>query len=68
MKLSPRMKKLLMVLSVLCIAAVLTGCSVPTDENGNVIVYVDGLEETAFDYALSDNAQAEEMDLNYINQ
>lgn len=38
MKLSPRMKKLLMVLSVICIAAVLTGCSVPTDENGNIIL------------------------------
>ena len=49
------------------VAAENEGVQLIQDENGNVIVYVDGLEETAFDYALSDNAQAEEMDLNYIN-
>lgn len=35
--------------------------------DGNIVVYVDGLEKTEFDYALSDKADATEMELNYIN-
>ena len=35
--------------------------------DGNVVIYVEGLEKTAFDYALSENDNATEMDLNYIN-
>ena len=43
-----------------------------TDENSdgtidNIVVYVDGLEKTAFDYALATTDTATEMDLNYIN-
>lgn len=35
--------------------------------DGNIVIYVEGLEKTAFDYALSENDNATEMDLNYIN-
>ena len=35
-------------------------------DNG-VVIYVEGLEKTEFDYALSDKADATEMELNYIN-
>lgn len=35
--------------------------------DGNIVVYVEGLENEAFDYALSTDANASEMDLNYIN-
>ena len=34
--------------------------------DGNIVIYVEGLEKTAFDYALSENANAEDKDLNYI--
>ena len=35
--------------------------------DGNIVIYVEGLEREAFDYALSDNNSASEIDLNYIN-
>lgn len=38
MKLSPRTKRILTVLTVLVLAVVLTGCTSPTDENGKVIL------------------------------
>lgn len=34
--------------------------------DGDIVIYVEGLEKTAFDYALSENANAEDKDLNYI--
>jgi len=40
------------------------------DDDGtidNIVVYLEDLEKAAFDYALSTNANATEMDLNYIN-
>ena len=36
MKLSPRTKRILTVLSVLILAVMLTGCTSPVDENGKV--------------------------------
>ena len=33
----------------------------------NIVIYVEGLEKEAFDYALSTTPSATEMDLNYIN-
>ena len=38
MKLTPRKKKILAVLTVLVLAVVLTGCSIPKDSEGNIIL------------------------------
>lgn len=38
MKITPRTKKLLLALAFICVTATLTGCSVPHDANGNVIL------------------------------
>ena len=37
------------------------------ESDGDVVIYVDGLEETAFEYALSDKTDATDIDLDYIN-
>lgn len=49
------------------VAAANEGVQLIQTTDGNIVVYVDGLEKEAFDYALSDNGSATEMDLNYIN-
>ena len=48
------------------VAAANEGVQLIQTDNG-VVIYVDGLEKTEFDYALSDKADATEMELNYIN-
>lgn len=42
------------------------GVQIIKEADGDVVIYVDGLE-TNFEYALSDKADATEMDLDYIN-
>lgn len=49
------------------VAAANEGVQLIQTTDGNIVVYVDGLEKTEFDYALSDKADATEMELNYIN-
>ena len=49
------------------VAAANEGVQLIQTNDGNIVVYVDGLEKTEFDYALSDKADATEMELNYIN-
>lgn len=49
------------------VLAVNEGIQLIQTTNGNIVVYVDGLEKEAFDYALSSEADATQMDLNYIN-
>ena len=48
------------------VAAANEGVQLIQTDNG-VVIYVEGLEKTEFDYALSDKADATEMELNYIN-
>ena len=49
------------------VAAANEGVQLIQTTDGNIVVYVDGLEKEAFDYALSSKADATQMDLNYIN-
>lgn len=53
MKLSPRTKRILTVLSVVVLAVVMTGCSVPRDENGAMIL-ID--ESTTFSQIMKDES------------
>ena len=48
------------------VAAANEGVQIIKEADGDVVIYVDGLE-TSFEYALSEEAGATEMDLNYIN-
>ena len=48
------------------VAAANEGVQIIKEADGDVVIYVDGLE-TSFEYALSEEADATEMDLNYIN-
>ena len=48
------------------VAAANEGVQLIQTDNG-VVIYVERLEKTEFDYALSDKADATEMELNYIN-
>ena len=49
------------------VAAANEGVQLIQTTEGDIVIYIDGLEKEAFDYALSDNGSATEMDLNYIN-
>lgn len=53
MKLSPRTKRILTVMSVLILAVVLTGCTSPVDENGKVILIT---ESTTFSQVMKDES------------
>ena len=53
MKLSPRTKRILTVMSVLILAVVLTGCTSPVDENGKVILIT---ESTTFAQVMSEES------------
>ena len=48
------------------VAAANEGVQIIKEADGDVVIYVDGLE-TSFEYALSEEADETEMDLNYIN-
>lgn len=48
------------------VAAANEGVQIIKEADGDVVIYVDGLE-TSFEYALSEEDDATEMDLNYIN-
>ena len=53
MKLSPRTKRILTVLSVLILAVMLTGCTSPVDENGKVILIT---QSTTFSQVMSEES------------
>ncbi len=56
-----------MILPFKSVLATNEGIQLIETTDGNIVIYVDGLEETSFDYALSSTDSATEMDLNYIN-
>ena len=53
MKLSPRTKRILTIMSVMILAVVLTGCTSPVDENGKVILIT---ESTTFSQVMSEES------------
>lgn len=58
---------IMMIIPFSSVSAVENGVQLIKTADGDVVIYIDGLEEKAFEYAISNKPDATEMDLNYIN-